>query len=297
MSQNEVASQIIDSAAPVIDPNGTMPGASTDAVTPGANQTPRDDKISSKLEILIRREAAALHREQSARAKEADIQAKLARIEEFESAKGNSKKALELLGLNYDELTKSVLQDGEMPPEVKIKRVEEKFDRFTEEQRQKDEKAQQLAKAQAEEREKQAITNFKTEIGQHVKDNAARYELIAFEGQEDLIFDVIDEHYNRTMDKESGIGKVMPIAEAADRVEKHLEAKYNNAKSVNKVKTLWGTIPKDMKDQIVKSESKSQSPRTLTNNLSAAPMSKPVRPPEDKRISEIVAKFMATRGQ
>ncbi len=290
---NEVASQVLESSAPAIDK--TMPGASTDAVTPGT--TPKDDKVSSKLEILIRREAQALQREQAAKLRESELESKLARIQEFESAKGNSKKALELLGLNYDELTKSVLQDGEIPAEVKIKRVEEKFDKFREEQSLEREKASQLAKAQAEEREKHAITSFKGDIGKYITDNASRYELIAFEGQEDLVFDVIDEHYNRTIDKETGVGKVLSISEAADKVESHLEQKYEKAKGVSKVKTLWGTIPKEVQNKIVKQEVAQQKPRTLTNNLSAT-VSKPMgRPPEDQRVQDIVAKFMATRGQ
>ncbi len=290
---NEVASQVLESSAPAIDK--TMPGASTDAVTPGT--TPKDDKVSSKLEILIRREAQALQREQAAKLRESELESKLARIQEFESAKGNSKKALELLGLNYDELTKSVLQDGEIPAEVKIKRVEEKFDKFREEQSLEREKASQLAKAQAEEREKHAITSFKGDIGKYITDNASRYELIAFEGQEDLVFDVIDEHYNRTIDKETGVGKVLSISEAADKVEQHLEQKYEKAKGVSKVKTLWGTIPKEVQNKIVKQEVAQQKPRTLTNNLSAT-VSKPMgRPPEDQRVQDIVAKFMATRGQ
>lgn len=293
MSQtNEVASQIVDTMnAPAKDLTDPKAGASTDGPTPATNTHKPDDKISSKLEILIRREAAALNRENIAKAKEADIAEKLKRIEEFELSKSSPKKAMELLGLSYDELTKSMLADGELPPEVKIKQVEDKFDKYRAEQEAGVQKAQQLAKAQAEEREKQAITNFQSEIGTYLDSNKERYELISFEGQQSLVFDVIDEHYNRTMDQSTGVGKVMSIAEASDKVEAHLEAKYDKAKSVSKVKSLWGTIPKGTKEEIVKQETITRRPpQTLTNQLSgqsARPQAKILT--DEERVQKAIA--------
>lgn len=290
---SEVANQIVDSiqsAAPVIQSNESTGGANTDVQPPSTSTPPPKQEVSSKLEILIRREAAALNRENAAKAREAELEAKLKRIEEFEGAKGNSKKALELLGLNYDELTKSILQDGEIPAEVKIKKVEEKFDKFREEQRQDAEKSAQLQKAQAEEREKLAISNFKGEIGTFLKGNTERYELIAFEGQDDLVFEVIDTHYNRTIDQETGIGKVMSISEAADKVEQHLEEKYNKAKNTNKVKTLWGAIPKATQEKLAQAETKtSQTPKTLTNNMSATATKRVTPITDEERVQKAIA--------
>lgn len=284
MSQ-EVVSQILDSIKPAPPVQETTGVASTEA-----QPQPTPERVSNKLEILIRREAAALNRENQAKAKEAELEAKLKRIEDFESVKDNPKKALDLLGLNYDELSRSILADGEIPPEVKIKKVEEKFDKFREEQRQEVEKGQQLAKAQAEEREKMAISNFKGEIGSYLKENSERYELIAFEGQEDLVFEIVDTHYNRTIDPETGIGKVMSISEAADKVEQHLEAKYNNAKKTNKVQTLWGAIPKEMQEKLAKAEVKPSQPlKTLTNQLSATPTKRALPITDEERVQKAIA--------
>lgn len=235
------------------------------------------EKVSSKMEILIKREQQALQRERFAKQKEADLELKLKameerekKIQEFEGARGNSKKAMELLGLNYDELTKSVLQDGEIPAEVHIKRIDEKFDAFKSAKEQEDKQRAEQAKLHAENQEQKAINDFKGEINTYLKDNASRYELIAFEGQEDLVFDVIDEHYNRTLSAETGIGKVMTKAEAADKVEQWLEQKEIKRKELAKVKTLWGAVPKETIKEAAKPQQNLRPPqKTLTNQLSA----------------------------
>lgn len=260
------AAQILDKTQPTVTPPHTNEGgAIKDEGIP-----PATEKVSGKLEMLIRREHQALQRERSAKQKEQEIEAKLQallekekRIEEFEGAKGNSKKAMELLGLNYDELTKSHLQDGEIPPEVQIKKIEEKFDAFkTAKEKEDQERAEEQKKILADQ-EQRAVANFKSEISTYVKDNSARYEFISFESAEDLVFDVIDEQYNRTQ-------KVMLIKDAADKVELWLEQKEIKKKELSKSKALWGAVPKASVQEAVKQQtSKPQQTRTLTNQLSA----------------------------
>lgn len=267
---NEVA-QILDNPAP----NQAAPQAPITEALP--EKPAAQEKVSGKLEMLIRREQQALQRERFAKQKEAEVESKLQqllerekKIQEFEGAKGNSKKAMELLGLNYDELTKSHLQDGEIPPEVHIKKIEEKFDAFKSAKEQEDKQRAEETKRAAEAQEHKAIADFKGEINTYLKDNAARYELIAFEGQEELVFDVIDEHYNRTLNPETGVGNVMTKAEAADKVEAFLEQKEIKRKELAKVKTLWGSVPKNTVQNAAKPEAVINKPlKTLTNQLSA----------------------------
>lgn len=280
---SEVASQILDSkpTEPAIVESTTQP-----AQTPEAKINP-EEKVSSKMEILIRREAAAVQRERLAKDKEAEIEAKLAKIRDFESAKGNSKKALELLGLDYNELTQSLLKDGEIPPEVQIKKVEERFDTFLKSQEEAEQKRLSDQAREAEAKETKVIHDFKSEITTYLSDNKSRYELIDFEGHQDTVFDVIDEHYNRTLNPETGIGKIMTIAEAADKVEEFLEKKYERSKDLSKVKTLFGAVPKGLVKETVEQQRKQGQPprtsplRTLTNNNSATQAA-----PAQKRITD-----------
>lgn len=288
------AGQILDSATPEAT---AIPQSETTATAPVVPEVKAnsEDRVSSKLEVLIRREQAAVQRERLAKEKEAEIESKLAKIKDFESAKGNSKKALELLGLDYNELTQSLLKDGEIPPEVQIKKVEERFDTFLKSQEEAEKIRLADQKREAEAKETKVIHDFKSEITTYLTDNKTRYELIDFEGQQDLVFDVIDEHYNRTLDQETGIGKIMTIAEAADKVEEHLEKKYERSKSLSKVKTLFGAVPRELVRQTVEQQKRtSQPPKTLTNNIQAT-QERPRKITDEDRIQKAIAYAQSLR--
>lgn len=287
------ASQILEGSVGTVSP-GEGPGK--DAVAPAVS---KDDNVSAKLEFLIKREQSAFQKERLAKQKEQEVLLKFKELEEreakvkaFESAKGkNSKEALELLGLDYNQLTQSLLKDGEIPPEVEIGKLRDELGRFKQE-REQDKEAQAVeAKRQSELQEQKAITDFKSEINTYLKDNNSRYELIAFENAESLVFDVIDEHYTRTIDPETGVGKVMSMSEASDKVEEHLEKKYNESRKLNKVKALWESLPKTIQSQVLKQEARPASPpKTLTNQLSAT-ASVPRRSPvtDEERVQKAMA--------
>lgn len=283
------AGQILDTTNATVN-TPSMGGASTDASPPPA--LPKEEQISPKLAVLMERERQALNRERMAKTQEEKLSERLKKIEEFESVKTNPKKALEFLGLSYDQLTESIIKDGEVPASVEIQRLRDELDQFKNQQKQKldveaEEKQKQVLQA-----ETKAVTDFKSEIGEYLKSNSTRYELIDFEGAHDLVYEVIDEHYNRTIEPQSGVGKIMSIAEAADKVEEHLEKKYLAAKEKNKVKAFWSNIPKGMQEQLKKQE-RSQPPKTLTNSMGPRVSEKPNRLPEEKRIQAILADHLA----
>lgn len=272
------ASQILDAVA---EPAVATPDTNTQTEAPALARS--EDKVSSKIDILIKREQQALARERFAKQKEQELEAKLKRIEEFESARENPDKALEMLGLTYDQLTQTKLNDGAIPPEVHVKKLEEKFDALKNAQEQAEQRRHEQAQKQAQDNEQKAISNFKSEINQYITDNIARYELINFDGEQETVFEVIDTYYNRTQkdhakklaengeDISQAVGKVLSITEACDKVEAYLEGKYNKAKDMNKIKTLWSSIPKSTQEKIVKQEQRpTNKPQTLTNNLSAS---------------------------
>ncbi len=286
------AGQILDATVPAPVPNTTdkpVGEGTTDGTQALSN---KDDKVSSRLEVLIRREQAALHAERAAKQREQELEAKLAQIREFDGAKANSKKALDMLGLNYDELTQSMLKDGEIPPSVEIKRLREELETYKTSQKSKEDEALDAQKKTAQAQEQTAISNFKGEINTYLKDNAARYELIQFEDNQDLVFDVVDEHYNRTMNSETGVGKVLSIAEAADKVEQFLEKKYEKSRDLSKVKTLWNAIPKTQQVSFMAKAAPKpvQTPKTLTNTLTATPTKPRTAPLSDQeRVQKAIA--------
>lgn len=293
------AGEILDARPEASEvPSGTGQAISTPQ---GGSEPERreDPKLSGRLEILMRREQELLQRDRTIKEQEASLQEKLAKIERFEKAKqGNSKEALELLGLDYNQLSESILQDGKLPPEVGMKKLEDKIaelEKLREEDKSTQEQEKQKLQAQA---EGKAIEGFKSEIDVYLKDNKDRYELTHFWEMDDLVFEVIEEHYTRTLNQETGVGKVLSIKEAADKVEEHLEKKFSKAHEVGKIKALWGAIPKNAQDTLAKqlASKSTQQPKTLTNNMSQAPAVKSGRPPEDQRIRDIVAKFRSEKG-
>lgn len=285
------AGQILDQQTPQVPTNPIMGGANTDVQPPPAQKEPQKEALSPKLAVLIEREKQALSRERMAKAQEEKLREQLKKIQEFEQVKTDPKKALETLGLSYDQLTQTILKDGEVPPQVEIQRLREELEQYKAQIKQEKDQELEARKKQVNEQEQKAVTDYKQEIHQFLKDNSARYELIDFENAQDLVFEVIDEHYNRTMNTETGVGQIMSIAEASDKVEEHLEKKYLAAKEKNKVKAFWGAIPKPVQTKIEKQAFLSQKPpQTLSNNLTPG-MQKKAPPPRSD--SERVAKALA----
>lgn len=315
---SEAVQAIIDTPAikpPAIDTQTNVGDASTD----GTSSTPKqDDKVSQRLEILIKREQQAMARERIAKASEAEstrlraeLESERAKIAKFNSIKTNPKLALDELGLTYDEITKAMLADGQLPPEVEIKKLRGDLDGIKQAREDERKLQAQQAKAQAQAQEAKAVDDFKGEIKTYAIDNAARYELINFDERFDEVYELIDAHYTRTQlahakeleadgkNPNGAIGKVMNIAEAADKIEEYYEKRELEKKKLSKLQSLWGAVPKESLAKAVEEARKDKSPptRTLTNNLSAANLKpKSTRPPEDKRVEEIVAKWRASRG-
>lgn len=272
----QVASQTnSESIAAQILENDTPPQVETPEV-----QETKDEKISPKLQVLIKRERAAIERERAAKAKETELQSAFkerdeikAKIAEFESLKKtNPMKALEMIGLSYQDLTNVALADGNVTPEIQIKQLREEWESERKTREMADKQREEDSVNQRKQKETEATAEFQKEISDYLTQNVVRYELIAFENAESLVYDVIDEHYERTKDQETGIGKILTIAEAADKVEKHLEQKYDKARSLTKVKTLLAPQPAkvDLADYKPKPKT-SQMQKTLNNNLSATP--------------------------
>lgn len=286
MTESTNASQVLDASEPkaaVPPPNTQAPGASK------SQTTPVDEKISGKLSLLTSRERQAVERERAAKSREAAadekvkaMEAREARLSEFENLKNtNPIKALEMLGMSYNDLTQAALNDGNVTPDQKLQSVEAKFDSFVKSQEDAKRLQAEELQQQTEKQSQATIASFQVEIKNYLKENSARYELIEFENSGDLVYDVIDEHYNRTLEAAvkkatdageetaSIRGDIMTIAQAADKVEAHLEKKYDKARSIKKVQTLFA--PRQTLNVAKPTLPTSQKLKTLTNQQSATP--------------------------
>jgi hypothetical protein len=256
-----------------------------------------DGKISPKFQALLKRERLTLDKERAATQRERDLEDRLKqfeerekRVTEFETLKKtNPLKALEMLGLSYQELTEVALKDGQVPAELQVKQVEERLDTFLRQQQELEQRRIENEKHRAEEEETRTITEFKTEISDYIKQNSERYEFIAFEQNDGLVYDVIEGHYNRTKDPETGTGEVLTIAQAADKVEEYLEQKYDKARQLKKLQAMLAPrpAPKTPEKSI---NTRSQAPKTLNNQLSASSSTVPDRVlTDEERVARAIA--------
>lgn len=287
------AGQILDASKTTTDPATTV-------TTSQAPIVPKEEPISGKLSVLMERERQALNRERMAKAQEEKLRDVLEFREKIEGYKKDPTKVEDLLkelGWDYDKLTQAKLSDGQVPPSVEIQKLRDEIDSLKGQLKQDKDLEVEARKNHILHAENKAVSDFKSEIGEYLKGQADRYELIDFEGAHDLVYDVIDEHYNRTIDQATGVGKIMSIAEASDKVEEHLEKKYLSAKEKNKVKAFWSNMPKPIQQHVEKQrledKPQSQPPKTLTNNMGPRTPQKVARPPEDQRIRQIVAEQVA----
>lgn len=285
-----VAPQVQTQSAPnpvAADPQGSAPKAAA------------AEKVAPSIQLLVQREKKALEIEQRARRTQAEVEAKAqsltareAKIQEFENLKasGNYAKALELLGISYGDLTSVQLNDGQATPELHVKKVEEKLDSFLKSQEEEKRAQAEDSKRSAEAQEALALQEFQDAIKVHCESDPKKYELIQFDGSLPMVFQVIDEHYNRTVDPATGKGQIMSISEAADKVEKWLrETKYAKATELEFFKTkLAPTQPKPTAEQ--KLTFRPPQVRTLTNQQSATPQTARTRPlTDDERIAKAIA--------
>lgn len=253
----------------------------------------QDQKLAQKLEVLMRREAQALGRERAAKQKELEVQSFLKTKEEFESVKSNPKKALELLGMDVETLIKALGGEG-IGPEVEMKALKNEIEQLKQSTKaDKDQKVQE-EKRRAEAELTERTNGFKGEIKSYIDQNKEKFELINFDQAESLVYDVIETNYNRTMDDATGMGKIMEISEAAEKVEKFLEDKYKKVSEVKKLQSLLSQATKPAHEEIIKQAKQmnqtQQRPKTLTNALSATPQKPRTKPlTDEERVQKAIA--------
>lgn len=129
---------------------------------------------------------------------------------------------LEQLGLTYEDLTKMVLNDGEMSADMQMKLMREEIERDYRSKYEEIENKLKLKEQQeAESKLSSAVEKFKSDINSLV-DSSEEYELIQANDAYDLVYDVIEQYYEEST-QESGEGKILSIEEAAAQVEQYLE--------------------------------------------------------------------------
>ena len=106
-----------------------------------------------------------------------------------------------------------------------------------------------------------AVQEFKQDISSFIKTNAETYEIVNALGEEDLVYQVIEQYYNEHEE-------MMPIEEAAKLVEQNLEESIRKVLNLKKFSSVSSSQP-EVTETVIEKESEdvrvSNPSRTLTN--------------------------------
>ena len=200
------------------------------------------DQFASKFAALSRKEKALRDREADYESKFEEMERRLAEYEaqsqepevDWEQLlRRDPLRALEEAGLGYDKLTELALNDGKLTPDMQMSAMREEIERdYRRKFEDLEERLHAKEEAEAEEYYNSVQENFQHEIGSFINENNEAYELINASEANELVYDVIEEHYNET-------GRILDLKDAADAVESYLE---EEAGKLMKLKKLSGRL-------------------------------------------------------
>ena len=261
-------------------------------------QSLEEAREPEKSDDFSRKFAALSRREKEIRAKEAEYDKRIAELEERLGSFGKKPepepelpieyrlkkdplRALEDMGLSYDKLTELALNDGKLTPEMQMRLMREELEgdykkKFEELENRLIEKE----KNDEQRRYDDIQRGFQNEIEDFVESNADKYELIQANEANDIIYDVIEEHYNDT-------GRILDIEEAAEAVENYLEEEAEKIFRLGKFRSKFG-IENDFEQE----ESPRQSQVTLSNAMSAQANERVGRKLSDDESKALAAKML-----
>ena len=229
-----------------------------------AQEPEKNDEFSRKFAALSRKE-------KEVRAREAEYEQRIAELEQRFAAKEPQKepeipfdvrlrqnplKALESVGLSYDKLTELALNDGKLTPDMQMKLMREELETdYKSKFEDLENRLVEKEKGLEEQRYEDIKLGFQNEIESFVNSNGEEYELIKANDANDVVYEVIEEHYNET-------GKILDIKEAAEAVESYLEEEATKLLQLSKVRSKFNPGNNEQEPQ-------RQSQVTLSNAHSA----------------------------
>lgn len=259
-------------------------------VAPKTEETPKsveETRAAAKFAALSRRDKALKAQERELQKRAQELEARAKALEEAakdpskyisrEDFKKNPYKYMQEDGIKLESLAEMVLNDGKMTPEKIAAELEAKVQAKLEEIERREKEKEQKAQEQYIE---QTIQAFKQDLTKFVNDTPD-YELIRANNAIELVYEVIEQHCEATIDPETGKGVILSNKEASDMVEQYLlnqeKARIEQYRKLNKTKGLFEPSTPKVEQNSVKAPN---SP-TLTNTLASTVPSK-----ESKKLTK-----------
>jgi len=205
-----------------------------------------DDQFSAKFAALSRKEKAVREKEAQLEARLAELEGRSKEVEEKYGKYSNlgerlKNQPLDVLaeeGVDFDTLIKMVLEnDGKPTTEMQIQRLRDEMQNKY--MKELDNLKQELAtkeKTAEEQRQQEVVEDYKYELNEFIESQSEEYELIKLSQASDLVYQVVEEHYNDT-------GKILSNQEACEHVESYLLEEAKKHLNVNKIKKLLNPEP------------------------------------------------------
>lgn len=259
----EQAAESLEAAAPEPKPE--------EKVVEVEKAAEEDKRFAAKFAALTRREKEIRQREKAVEQRLRQIEAQMkqepAKVEPVvEPLERRIRKdpfnTLKELGVDYSTLTQIALNDGKLTPDLQMQLMREEIENGYKSEISEIKKAMaERVESEKKAKEQAAIDSFKAGIANSIVGNAEQYELLAAEGEYgvDLVYDVIDRHYQETED-------VMDVQEAANLVEEHLLEEAKKRIELKKIKKLLE--PSQAKVPTEPSKVPKKTSATLSNEAS-----------------------------
>lgn len=218
-------------------------------------EEPKEDsfQMSKRFHQLQKKEAALQKKAQEI----SEAKKQLDEFNQFKSqVKTNPLKALESLGISYEELTDFIANGYEPSPDAKYKELEERF-----EKKFKDKEAEEAKRRELE--VEHQVKRYKESLYAHIQQNSEQYELINLEGEQESVWELMDAWYSKH-------GEILDWDKAATMVEEHLEEQLRER--LSKAKKLQNLVGQPKQ---VAGKPQASAPKTISSSSMLSGSSSP----------------------
>ncbi len=279
---------------------GTEPQLGTEAKPEGAapepEVKPQPRSNDAKRFAALAKEEKKLARERNElRAMRQELENGLAEVRQFnqlrQTAKQDPLRAVrEGLGLEYEDLTSAVLNDGKPAPETQIKALKEELDEFKAETAAERDTRIKAQKSRLINEEKQTLNQFYGDVKDFVTTNAQTYEYVNLFDAANLVGQVIELNFQKTK-------KIMSYEEAAQMTDDYLMREFvekGTATQKWKSRSEGSPEPKQERKPVVSAS----GAKTLSNQMtvSSRPAVSNGKRSDDQRLREAIAALQTTKA-
>jgi hypothetical protein len=260
-------------------------------------KTVEEARVAAKFAALSRQEKALKAQEKALAQRAKELEERLAAIENAtkdeskyisrEEFRKNPYKYMTEDKISLESVAELALNDGKKSPEQIAAEIEAKMEakvKAMEDKLAQKEQAEQQAQIEA------ALNAYKQQLTDFAN-NTPDYELIRANDAMELVYEVIEQHCEATIDEETGKGIILSNKEACDMVEKYLldqeKARIEKYRNLNKTKGMFEPPATKVEPSVKAPES-----TTLTNTLAAEVPTKGSRTLTDEESKREAAKLL-----